>query len=184
MAQQIKFIKASTLPGTLDPNSFYFIENGTYAESYLTNSAGVARMIGNTAMITAISSQLVTAATSIHVVANIAERDSLTLSFNAMVLVLNAVGDPTVASGAATYFYRHSNTSYTKIAEYESMDVVVQWASINGKPSSAVVDIDDAVTKRHSHTNKAQLDKIGQDAEGHLTYDGEAVSAHWNTNNW
>lgn len=184
MAQQIKFIKATALPGTLDPNAFYFIENGTYAESYLTNSAGVARMIGNSSMINALASQLVSAASGMQVVNTIAERNVLVLSQNALVLVLNATGDPSVSSGAATYFYRHSNTSFTKIAEYESMDVVVQWASITGKPSSTVANIDDAVTKRHTHANQASLDKVGEDAQGHLTYNGSAVSAHWDTNNW
>ncbi|MFG9650985.1 hypothetical protein ACEP3U_22040 [Pseudomonas aeruginosa] len=37
---QIQFFKVATLPGTLQPDSFYFVENGNYSESYLTNSAG------------------------------------------------------------------------------------------------------------------------------------------------
>lgn len=51
---QIRFFKVATLPGTLEPDSFYFVENGSYSESYLTNSAGVARSIGNSTMINAL----------------------------------------------------------------------------------------------------------------------------------
>ena len=53
-----------------------------------------------------------------------------------------------------------SDSTGTKIAEYESMDVVLQWNDIQGKPTSAVADIDDAVANRHSHANKALLDPI------------------------
>lgn len=36
----------------------------------------------------------------------------------------------------------------------------VDWSSIDNKPSSSTSDIDDAVTKKHEHSNKAQLDLI------------------------
>lgn len=185
MANQIKFIKATTLPGTLEPDSFYFIENGTYAESYLTNTAGVARSIGNSAMINALASSVVAAANNMQVVANITARDALAPTSVTLALVLDATGDATVAAGAATYVWDTSGAgAWIKIAEYESMDVVVTWASITGKPTSSVADIDDAVAKRHAHANLTQLDKIGEDANGHLTYDGNPVSVHWDTKNW
>lgn len=34
------------------------------------------------------------------------------------------------------------------------------WDNITGKPTSTIADIDDAVTKKHSHTNKTELDKV------------------------
>lgn len=43
------------------------------------------------------------------------------------------------------------------------MDLILSWNNINGRPTSAVADIDDAVTKRHTHANKALLDKVGED---------------------
>lgn len=184
MANQIKFIKATTLPGTLEPDSFYFIENGTYAESYLTNTAGVARSIGNSAMINALASSIVSAANNMQVVADITARNALAPTSVTLALVLDATGDATVAAGAATYVWNEGPDTWIKIAEYESMDVVVTWASISGKPTSAVADIDDAVAKRHTHSNLTQLNKIGEDGDGHLTYNGAAVSVHWDINNW
>lgn len=51
----VKFFKVLTLPGTLLPNSFYYIENGQYAEAYLTDSNGVAKKVGNSQMIEALT---------------------------------------------------------------------------------------------------------------------------------
>ena len=42
-------------------------------------------------------------------------------------------------------------------------------------------DIDDAVNKKHGHDNKNQLDKIAEDGNGKLTYDGTLVSSEWIT---
>ena len=36
----------------------------------------------------------------------------------------------------------------------------VDWSAITNKPSSSVVNIDDAVDKKHSHSNKTELDKV------------------------
>jgi hypothetical protein len=47
----VKFYKVTVLPNTLVPNSFYYVENGNYAEAYLTDDSGVAKKIGNTQMI-------------------------------------------------------------------------------------------------------------------------------------
>ncbi|HCK4406161.1 TPA: hypothetical protein N0G54_006535, partial [Pseudomonas aeruginosa] len=78
---QIRFFKVATLPGTLEPDSFYFVENGSYSESYLTNSAGVARSIGNSAMINALINEALASlpgtGAPILFVADIAARDAL-----------------------------------------------------------------------------------------------------------
>jgi hypothetical protein len=51
--------------------------------------------------------------------------------------------------------------------------VQLQWSDILGKPTSSVADIDDAVTKRHTHSNKTQLDLISENGtSGNLEYDG------------
>jgi hypothetical protein len=61
--------------------------------------------------------------------------------------------------------------TWTKVAEAESMDVVLQWGNIQGKPSSAVADIDDAVSKKHEHANKTVLDAISANStSGNLVY--------------
>lgn len=51
MSTIVKFFKVSELPVTLVANAFYYVENNNYAEAYLTNSQGVAKKVGNTAMI-------------------------------------------------------------------------------------------------------------------------------------
>ena len=57
--------------------------------------------------------------------ANIAARDELVMTKNSFVVVADATGDPTVNTGAAMYFYNKSDDSFMKIAEYESMDLVI-----------------------------------------------------------
>lgn len=47
----VRFYKVTSLPQVLVPNSFYYVENGNYAESYLTDDSGIAKKIGNTVMI-------------------------------------------------------------------------------------------------------------------------------------
>lgn len=186
---QVKFFKVATLPATLQADAFYYVENGSYAESYLTNSAGVARAVGNTAMINALIEEALAGwsgeASALDIVADIAARDALVagLDRNAMILVIDATGDPTVNAGSALYAYAAATQQIFKIAEYESMDVIVQWGEIEGRPTSTPAQIDSAVSQAHSHTNKATLDLLGSDAEG-LTYNGQGVTTRWATVNW
>ncbi len=187
----LKFHKVTVLPGSLEPDSFYFVVDGAHAESYITSSDGTAKSIGNTAMITAIANDLISnaiaaaAANPVDIVADISARDALTATatLNRIILVLDATGDPTVNAGAALYVWNEGTSTINKVAEYESMDFSLTWASIQGRPTSSVSQIDDAVTKRHTHANMTTLDKLG-DSGGSLTYDGQAVSANWNTTNW
>jgi len=57
--------------------------------------------------------------------ATIAARDALVLSKSSFVFVADATGDSTVAAGSALYFYNKVANNYTKVAEYESMDVTI-----------------------------------------------------------
>ena len=179
----LNFYKVTSLPGTLQANSVYFVLNGTYAETYVTDSAGVGKAVGNSAMINTLAAGAGGGASEIEVVATITARNALTLTKNTMVLVTNAIGDATVAAGAALYVWVQATTGYTKIAEYESMDVSLTWASLQNKPTSSVAAIDAAVTASHSHTNKAFLDKVGETG-GLMTYNGAAVSTQWVTTDW
>jgi hypothetical protein len=184
----LRFHKVTSLPGTLDADSIYFVQAGAYSETYITDSAGMAKSVGNSAMIQAIVANALADLNTVEVVADIAARNALTdtapeKTRNLMAMVLDATGDGTVAAGAALYVYREATDTWTKIAEYESMDVTLTWAAISGKPASAVALIDDAVTKRHAHVNQAQLDKIGESG-GAITYDGSPVGASWTTLNW
>ncbi|BAF36131.1 hypothetical protein [Microcystis phage LMM01] len=114
------------------------------------------------------------------IVANIAARNALSLTKNTQVLVLDATGDPTVASGAATYLYQVSTTSWIKLNEAESIDLVLQWANIQGKPTSSPTAIDTAVGNSHVHNgNLTQLNKIGENADGFFTYNNALPKTGW-----
>ncbi|MGA1773150.1 MAG: hypothetical protein ACO387_03470 [Flavobacteriaceae bacterium] len=54
----VKFYKVTALPETLTPNAFYYVENGDYAESYLTDDAGTAKKLGNSSMIEALTQNI------------------------------------------------------------------------------------------------------------------------------
>jgi hypothetical protein len=185
----MKFHKVATLPGTLDPDSFYFVEAGSHTESYVTDDAGVAKSIGNSAMINTLIQDALAGwsgdANALDIVADIAARDALTatLDRNAMILVIDATGDSTVSSGSALYAYASSTDQVYKLAEYESMDAVIQWSAIQGRPSSTAAQIDSAVGQAHSHANKAVLDKFGE-SSGAPTYNGAPIQSNWTTNNW
>lgn len=192
---QLNFHKVTTLPVMLEANSIYFVENGAHAETYVTNSTGVARSVGNTAMINEIVDVAVDAAigtavddavsqvSAVEIVADIAARDALTLSANRLVLVLDATGDATVGVGGAMYAYNHSNATFSKVTEYESMDRVISWSEITGGPSSTPAAIDAAVAAAHTHANAAVLDKLSE-VDGNLVYDGAPLVTSWTTTNW
>ena len=83
-----------------------------------------------------------------------------------LVMVVDASADDTVTEGWAIYRRLTSAVdltqmaSWQKVAEKESLDVVVNWDNITGKPSSTVTAIDDAVAKAHEHANKTVIDKF------------------------
>jgi hypothetical protein len=122
--------------------------------------------------------------TEIKIVADIAARNALNLTANGLCLVLDATADATIAAGAALYVYDAVGLQWTKVAEYESMDVQLLWSAIQGRPTSSVAAIDDAVAKAHTHTNKAQLDKISEDGGGNLMYNGAYPKAPLDAEQW
>lgn len=186
----LKFYGLAALPDPLEADAFYFIENGTYAESYITDSSGAARMVGNSVMINALITTALAnwsgASSQVIIVPDIAARNDLeaTADHNLMVLVIDATGDNTVTAGSALYALDYVGETWHKLAEYESMDVVLDWDDLVNGPTSSAAQIDDAVSKAHSHSNKPQLDKIGEDGNGNMTYDGAAVKTQWIEKNW
>lgn len=100
--------------------------------------------------------------------------------------VVDATGDTTVSSGGAFYAYDSVDLVWIKVAETESMDVILSWDNIQGKPNSTPTQIDTAVNKVHEHGNKAVLDLLTVSG-GKLQYDGNDVSisnAQWNETEW
>lgn len=121
----------------------------------------------------------------VHIVADMNARDALTdVITGTLCWVRDAADDSTVASGAAAYLASVDGNSVTweKVAEAESMDVVIQWANIQGKPNSSVEDIDDAVSKKHEHANKAIIDAISTNAtSGNLVFNNVELGAYTGT---
>ena len=101
-----------------------------------------------------------------------------------VVMVLDATDDSTVGIGGAAYILQAKGTAQApsadvyKIYEFEALSENFQlhWENINGRPTSAVADIDDAVSKRHSHSNINDLNRIGHNADSLLTIDGVAIN--------
>lgn len=181
----VKFFKVSSLPSSLQADAFYFVGNGDYAESYVTNSAGIAKAIGNTAMINALIDAKLSDFNALQIVATIADRNSFVVGVqrNLLILVTDATGDSTVSTGAALYSWNEATSTFAKLTEYESLDMVIDWSDIQNRPLSSVADIDDAVAKKHTHTNKTTLDKFTEDAEGPL-FNGSPIAHRWSSVNW
>lgn len=183
---KFNIFKETALPSQLLGNSVYLITSGdNHVEMYVTGTdASNVRRVINESDINAMISTAINGISAFEIVADVAARDALTFTANTMVLVNDASADPTVNSGAALYAYNHSSETFTKVSEYESLDLTIDYANIQNKPTSTVADIDDSVSKRHAHTNKTQLDKISEDVNGDLTYGGSAVSTAWGSVEW
>lgn len=182
-----KIFRETALPGSLQPYAMYVVAPASkpgYIELYVTDAAGTAtrRLLTQEDIQALIDSSLM-AISQIQIVPDIAARDALAPTSTVYVYVQDATGDVTVASGGATYLYNVAGPAWVKISEAESMDVTLNWSALVGRPSSSVADIDDAVTKRHTHANKTELDKIGE-AGGELTYNGVQVKTEWGSTGW
>ena len=182
---EVKFFKVSTLPGSLQSDSWYLVSNGNYAETYVTDNAGIAKMVGNSTMINNLISAQLSGLSQTYIVADIAARDTLvtTLNKNAVIQVVDATGDVSVISGGATYLWDDANSVSIKISEFESMDVALNWSSIIGRPASTPGAIDAAVTNSHTHSNKASVLDLLTESGGVLFFNGVEVK-NWNTINW
>ena len=185
---ELRAFRETTLPasGSRLPRSLYFVApagSTTYMELYSTGATAndIRRIITEQDVNNLIAS---IAGEGVTIVADIAARNALTPDANIQVFVIDASGDATVTSGGATYLYNTNDSSWIKISEAESMDLVLEWANIQNKPTSSVGDIDDAVALRHTHTNKTELDKVGEDGSGNFTYDGALPVIAWNSVGW
>ena len=184
----IKFFKVTTLPAVLEGHAVYYVApvaKPNHVEMYVTSAdASVVRRIVNIDDIQSMINSSISASNAFEIVDNIAARNALSLTGNKFVLVLDATGDATVNSGAATYAWRASTSTWVKISEYESLDVVVNWSAVQNKPTSSVADIDSAVAQRHTHANFTELNKIGENASGDLQYSGNYPRARLEQADW
>jgi hypothetical protein len=180
--------RETALPGSLAPYAIYYIAPAgqpNHVEIYVTDATGTAtRRVLTAADVQSLINTSIASASNLTIVSNIAARNALAPTTSRWAYVTDATGDATVASGGATYLYNPTGSTWIKTSEAEALDVVATWASLTGKPSSAVADIDDAVAKRHTHANATQLNKIGEDGSGNMTYNGSLPATGWTTTAW
>ena len=110
-----------------------------------------------------------------YVVNDIAARDGLESPKQGdLCWVKDATADATVSTGAAQYIY--DGSAWVKIAEAESMDLVVNWADIQGKEG-----VEAAMAKAHEHANADVLNGISATGDtatinGKTYYSGRMVA--------
>lgn len=110
-----------------------------------------------------------------YVVNDIAARDGLeSPNQGDLCWVKDATADATVSTGAAQYIY--DGSAWVKIAEAESMDLVVNWADIQGKEA-----VETAMAKAHEHANADILNGISASGDtmtvnGKTYYSGRMVA--------
>lgn len=124
-------------------------------------------------------SDAVDGSAKIYVKEDIAGRDTITdQTSGAICYVKDASADDTVEKGAASYLW--DGTKWDKLTEFESLDLVLDWADITNKPEYTdsegnTITIQDALEKAHTHENKTVLDKFSESADGKLEYNGNKV---------
>jgi len=181
--------KETALPGTLQPNSVYFVAPAAHPdllEVYVTNADASTphRHVLNRDEVQAMIDASISASASLDIVSDITERDALSPTQAVYVYVVDASGDATVNSGGATYLYNPDTSSWIKTSEAESLDVTLNWSDIVGGPTSSPAQIDAAVSNSHTHANKTELDLIGQNIDGEMTYNGTQVKTEWSSTGW
>lgn len=97
-------------------------------------------------------SQIPNEVKEVRIAANIAARNAMTGLFAGLnVYVTDATADPTVSSGGAYYLY--DGTNWIKTGESESLDLVLQWANIQGRPSTLPANGGNADTVGGKHAS-------------------------------
>lgn len=182
-----KIFKETAVPSELVPNSMIVVappEKPGRIEIYVVDNAGVAtrKVLDEAQVQTMIDAAVIGAGQGLQMVSTIAQRDEIDAVDGYEVLVADASADPTVNVGWARYVWYSGG--WVKLAEAESQDLILSWELLTGKPSSTPAQIDDAVSKRHAHANKTQLDKIGEDVTGAFTYNGSRPMTIWSNVAW
>ena len=189
MAQnvQIRIERVTALPGTVTPSTMYIVQasDAVHAELFFTGNDGTeVRHVINKAEVQSLIATAVSSLSNILVVQDIAARNALVFTQTTLVLVLNATGDTTVQTGSALYVYDHATTTFTKVAEYESLDLTLEWNAIQGRPTSSPAQIDAAVAAAHTHANKDVLDQLGETPQGTLSFNGQEVGNQLAVSQW
>jgi hypothetical protein len=175
----VKVFKTTSVPAELVADAIYLVANGSFVEMYVTSTTGVAKRIPIESDVQGWITTAMAGVNGVTIVADITARNALTPTANVFVYVADATGDTSVAAGAAMYLYNHGTTTWVKVTEYESLDLVMSWANLTGKPTSTPAAIDAAVTAA-THSNRAVLDLLSVSG-GLLQYNGSPVTVVWET---
>lgn len=108
-----------------------------------------------------------------HIVGDIAGRDKLPANPGDHAVVIDASGDETVDKGGATYV-KLAGGGWLKTGESESLDRLLKWAELQGRPRSEPAAIDNAAAMAHRHGNAEALAGL-EDIGGRLGYKGRPV---------
>lgn len=181
--------RITSVPAVLQLATIYFLEKVAatptedgIADLFITDNDGERYDVVNDVRINDLIDAKLSAIASTQVVPTIADRDNLTVSTGSKVYVVDATADGTVDAGGAEYIY--DGTGWIKTSENESLDIdfstlAIAWTQLTGGPTSTPAQIDDAVTKAHEHSNLPNLEKIGEDVDGNITYDGNPITVQW-----
>jgi len=212
MSSQIKFFKESTLPGTLEADAVYFIEaadpsggSGDYAEFYVTDNAGVAHGVGTQSWVTAIGGTGGTdvavasgTVTGTNLVLTLTDSTTVTVDVTALQADIRVTGG-VFNSGTNEIDFTMSDSSTFSVPVAALLPITSD-ASLTGDgggtPLSVAIspDANQGLTLNanglyvdssdfHAHTNKAELDKVTEDANGCQLYDGNYPD-YWTTAGW
>ena len=123
------------------------------------------------------------------VVDTIDERDALPDVKEAMLVLVNEVEttnplDPSGPKIKQPILYYCKSTVPTVVwipyVTINNTNATLTWDILAGKPTSNVADIDDAVTKAHTHANATVLDLLSANSDGKLMYNSDVISVGMN----
>ncbi len=178
----LKFQKVLVLPTTFTPNTIYIVGNGevnNVAGMYVSDLTGTTvRSIVDVAFTSDLINNMLSEINSgrTFVVDTYSDLSTVDTNLYTMAMVIDATGDVSVNSGAALYVYRQTTTSWVKISETESNDLVFDWQYLQNKPNATKEEIDAAVAASHTHNNSEVLNKIGEDQEGNITFNNVVIT--------
>ncbi len=91
------------------------------------------------------------------------------------VLALETIGSP--GEYIKVTVDKHGRVVYgkKKITEADISDGI-SWKNVVGRPNSSPSALDDSVIKKHIHGNKTVLEKLSENEEGNLIYDGKEIA--------
>lgn len=158
---ELQQFKVTALPTTLVANAIYYVSSfltPTLVDIYVVDALGAAtKHTLNTTDVNALINSALATNQQLSIVSNIAERNLLTPIKPVWVYVEDATADTSVASGGATYLYNPAAFNWVKASEAESLDIALNWASLQNKPVASVSAIDAAVVASHTHDNLLAL---------------------------